>query len=223
MELGQGFGVELDKAQLKTPAKAVLAVPTRALAQLIADEWGAQEGLVDPETMPTTRWANAAIDKVSVQREDVISMLAEYGGSDLLCYRADHPDELFEQQRMAWDPVLEWAENSLNAPLSTTRGVLPIAQPNHSLIRMKNMLVALNSFELAAIHDMITITGSLVLALAVAEEALQAQQAWTISRIDEDWQAKLWGEDEEAVNSARSKSASFLFSQHILQQLQVSV
>lgn len=221
IELDEGFSVALDGRRLKTPAKADLVVPVRAIAQLIADEWGAQVEQVNPEVMPTTRWANAAIDKVSAQRNDVIAMLAEYGGSDLLCYRADHPEELFQQQKTAWDPVLDWAEKRLNAPLEKTRGISPITQPNQSLLQMKNALEALDSFELTAIHDMITITGSLVLALAVSDGALGALEAWDISRIDEVWQANLWGEDEEAVMSARSKSVSFIFSHRILQLLRV--
>jgi len=218
-----GYGVMLDGRELKTPAKAELTVPVRAIAEMIAAEWDAQIDLVNPEVMPATRWANAAIDKVSVQRDDVIGILAEYGGSDLLCYRADHPNELYEQQKTAWDPVLEWAKISLNAPLETTRGILPIAQPNQSLEKMKLALESLDSFELAAIHDMIAITGSLVLALAVAVEALEPQKAWEISRIDEEWQANLWGQDEEAENSARSKSENFMFSHQILHLLRIAV
>ncbi len=223
VDFDHGFGVALDGRQLKTPAKADLVVPVRSIAEMIAAEWGAQQDKVDPESMPATRWANSAIDKVSVQRSDVIDMLAEYGGSDLLCYRADHPEALFEQQAKAWDPVLEWAKNSLNVPLETTRGILPIEQPNQSLENLSVALQALDSYEVAAIHDMICITGSLVLALAVSEGALDAQVAWENSRIDEEWQVKLWGQDDEAVISAKAKQESFAFAHSILLHLRANV
>ena len=219
LELENGFGVALDGRRVKTPAKADLAVPVPEIAQMIAAEWDAQTDAVNPEIMPATRWANAAIDKVSVQRDEVIAMLAEYGGSDLLCYRAEHPDALWEQQKQAWDPLLQWAEKQLDARLETTRGVLPVAQSNHSLSKLKSALEMHDSFQIAAIHDLVTISGSLVLALAVSNGEVPAAQAWKTSRIDEDWQEKLWGTDEDAQISAKYKSESFLFADKILQLL----
>lgn len=214
--LEQGFGVALDGRRIKTPAKRDLCVPVRAAADLIAAEWGAQEDKVDPETMPATRWANAAIDKVTPQRAEVVDLLAAYGESDLLCYRADSPAELLALQEQAWDPVLAWAETVLNAPLNTTCGVLPVAQPNQSVANLKAALARYDSFQIAAIHDLISISGSLVLPLALCEGALEVDHAWKITRIDEDWQANLWGIDEEAAETARGKRDSFVFAQRIL-------
>lgn len=221
--LGQGHTVALDGRLIKTPAKADLILPNRAVAQLVADEWQAQVDKVDPETMPATRWANAAIDKVAVQHREVVEMLAAYGESDLLCYRAESPAELLEQQRQAWDPLLEWAADRFDSPLNVTCGVLPVAQPNHSVTGLKSALERYDSFQIAAIHDLITVSGSLVLALAVAEDALPALRAWEISRIDENWQASLWGIDEEARQNAELKRQSFVFSDRILRLLRGSV
>ena len=218
--LDQGFGVALDGRRIKTPAKADLRVPVRAAAELIAAEWDAQDGNVDPETMPATRWANAAIDKVTPQRADVVELLAAYGESDLLCYRADSPAELLALQEAAWNPVLDWARTTHNAPLNTTFGVLPVAQPNQSVANLRAALEGYDSFQIAAIHDLICISGSLVLALALAEGALSVDRAWEISRIDEDWQAKLWGLDDEAEENARAKRVSFAFAHRILMLIQ---
>ncbi len=124
-----GFTVRLDGRAVKTPAKAPLLVPTLAMAQAIAAEWDAQQGRVRPETMPCTRAANSAIDKVAPLRAEVIAELAGYGGTDLICYRATGPEPLIDRQRAAWDPLLHWAATSLNAPLTATHGVMHIAQP----------------------------------------------------------------------------------------------
>lgn len=214
--LDQGFGVALDGRRIKTPAKADLAVPVRAAADLIAAEWDAQDGKVDPETMPATRWANAAIDKVAPQRAEVLALLAAYGESDLLCYRAESPVELLTLQEQAWDPVLDWAKTALNAPLNTTCGVLPVDQPNQSVANLRSALERYDSFQIAAIHDLISISGSLVLPLALCDGALDVDHAWKITRIDEDWQAKLWGRDDEAEETARAKRASFSFAHQML-------
>ena len=112
---GDGFAVELDGRPVRTPAKAALRLPGRAMAQAIAAEWDAQEDEIAPATMPFTRTANAAIDKVTPQRAEVAAMLAAYGDSDLLCYRADRPAELVRRQAESWDPALDWAATALGA------------------------------------------------------------------------------------------------------------
>lgn len=204
-ELPEGFGVALDGRPVKTPAKAPLVVPTRALAEAIAAEWDAQEGSIKPQTMPTTRSANAAIDKVAAQKDEVVAMIAEFGGTDLLCYRAEGPEELVERQAALWDPLLEWAAQELEAPLEVTVGVLPVAQPEASLSRLHAHVAALDPFALAALHDLVSISGSLVLGLAVARGKVPVEDAWVISRLDEDWQIAQWGEDEEAAEIASLK------------------
>jgi len=205
-----GFTVRLDGRAVKTPAKAALVVPTLALAEAIAAEWDAQEGTVRPETMPFTRAANSAIDKVVPQLDEVRGLIAAYGGSDLLCYRAEGAEALAARQAAGWDPVLGWAATQLGAPLMATAGVMHIAQPEQSLARLTGAVAAFSAFELAALHDLVALSGSLVLALAVTDRHLPADEAWRLSRIDEDWQAELWGIDEEAAESAALKKADFL-------------
>ena len=212
-EAGRGFGVRLDDRVLKTPAKALLVVPTQALARAIAEEWQAQGERIDPTTMPFTRGANAAIDKVRLQHAEVADMLADYGDSDLLCYRAQSPAELVARQASAWDPMLGWAEAELGARLEPRTGVMHLPQTPAALSTLRRQVHALDAFRLAAFHDLVSLTGSLVLGFAAAREQAPAAQIWSLSRIDEEWQQELWGADEEAERVAELKKSAFLQSQ----------
>ncbi len=209
-EAENGYTVQLDGRAVKTPAKTLLVVPTRALAAEIAAEWDAQQGAVKPETMPFTRSANSALDKVVPQFDAVVGMLAEYGGSDLLCYRATGPEPLVERQARAWNPLLAWAETTFSAPLTVTAGVMHIAQPSASLAALRAPVAAMTPFQLAAFHDLVAISGSLVLALAVTRGRISTPEAWALSRIDEAWQIEQWGDDEEAAELAARREADFL-------------
>ncbi len=194
-----GFTVRLDGRAVKTPAKSALVVPTLAMAQAIAAEWDAQQGVVKPDTMPYTRAANSAIDKVATQFTEVADLIAAYGASDLLCYRADGPEALIARQAAGWDPLLDWAATVLDAPLNVTQGIVHIAQPKASLAALTARVHATTPFQLAALHDLVAISGSLVLGLAVTMGRITAEQAFALSRIDENWQAELWGVDDEAA------------------------
>lgn len=195
---GAGWGVRLDGRAVKTPAKSALIVPTEAMAKAIAAEWDAQQGEVRPDSMPVTRSANSAIDKVTPQFDAIVEMLGEYGGSDLLCYRADAPEELVARQNAHWDPLLAWAEAELAAPLRMTVGVVPVAQDAESLAHMTGALWAYDPFQMVALHDLIAISGSLVIGLAIAKGRITPDEGWLASRVDEMWQAEVWGADEEA-------------------------
>jgi chaperone required for assembly of F1-ATPase len=205
-----GFAVHLDGKPVRTPLKAPLILPTEALAREVAVEWQAVEGKVDPSRMPFTRMANSAIDKVAPQFDDVAGILAEYGGSDLVCYRAERPAALAARQAEGWDPLLAWVAAELDAPLIATAGVIHRAQPAASLAALGRAVRALTPFQLAAFHDLVALSGSLVLALAVTRGRLPAETAWDLSRIDESWQIEEWGEDEEAAELAAVKRADFL-------------
>ncbi len=205
-----GFTVRLDARFVKTPLKAALTLPTLEMAQAIAAEWDAQTGLVKPDSMPITRAANSAIDKIVPQFDEVAELLAAYGASDLICYRATEPQALIARQAQAWDPMIAWAANTLHAPLIATAGVIHIAQDPASLARLTAQIFALDPFRLAGIHDLIAISGSLVLALAVTHRRVTAPEAWIMSRIDEHWQQELWGIDEEAAEFAAYRRDAFL-------------
>ncbi len=203
-----GFTVRLDGKPVKTPAKAAFVLPTLAMARAAAAEWAAQGDVIRPETMPVTRAANSAIDKLGHQFAEVVDLLAEYGGSDLLCYRATGPQALIDRQAAAWTPLLDWARAELRVDLRVTAGIVHIAQPPEALARLRAELAAATPFELAALHDLIAITGSLILGLAIARGRLTAADAFSKSRIDEHWQSELWGEDEEAARIDAQKAAA---------------
>lgn len=205
-----GYTVQLDGRPVKTPAKTLLVVPTLAMAQAIAAEWEAQTGAVKPETMPFTRSANSALDKIIPQFQDVADILAAYGGTDLLCYRATGPEALVARQAATWDPLLDWSAAELGAPLRATAGVMHIAQDDRSLQNLRALVMTLSPFQLAGFHDLVAISGSLVLGFAVTRGRLAPQAAWEASRIDEAWQTEQWGEDEEAAASEAVRHADFL-------------
>lgn len=209
-----GHTVYLDARPIRTPAKRLLLLPTQAMAEAVAAEWAAVGEVVDPGAMPVTRSANAAIDKVAVQFDEVAGLIAAYGGSDLLCYRAAGPEALAKAQAEGWDPLLDWAARSYGAPLVTTVGVVPVAQPAESLARLAAPIRAASAFELTALHDLVSLTGSLVLGLAATSGAFEPERIWRLSRIDEDWQAAQWGEDEEAVDAAARKRGDFLHARY---------
>lgn len=204
-----GFVVLLDGRLVRTPAKAVLTLPTRAMAQAVAMEWDAQGQKVDPATMPNTRSANAAIDKVSTQHGEVADMIADYGGSDLLCYRADAPEALSARQAQAWDPMLDWASTHLGARLDTTTGVMHLAQCPQALKALRTCVHGFGAFCLTAVHDLVGLSGSLILGLAATTQDFTPEALWKLSRIDEDWQIEQWGRDEEAEEMTAAKRESF--------------
>ncbi len=209
-QVPDGFTVRLDERPIKTPAKRALVLPTRGYAEVVAAEWDAQEGEIKPDLMPATKTANAALDKVAVQHGEVADMLADYGDSDLLCYRADRPDDLIARQNAHWDPMLDWAERTLGARLKTRTGVMHVPQDPRALEVLRQRTHALSAFELAAFHDLVSLSGSLILGFAASLEARPATEIWALSRLDEEWQAEQWGRDDAAEAMAAVKKQSFL-------------
>jgi chaperone required for assembly of F1-ATPase len=210
VETDAGFTVHLDARPVRTPAKAAFILPTRAMAQAAADEWQAQQGKVRPESMPVTRAANSAIDKVTPLHSAVVAEVAGFGATDLLCYRATYPQALIDRQAALWDPVLQWAATALGAPLLQTQGVIPVTQPQASLDALTTRVRLLDPFRLMALHDLVAISGSLVLGLAVIANKITALAAWEACRIDENWQAEQWGEDAEAAQQQQLRKTAFL-------------
>ena len=204
-----GYAIRLDGRPVKTPAKAAFILPTRALAQEIAAEWDAQDDTIRPATMPLTRSANSAIDKVTPNRPGVVAEIAGYGATDLLCYRADGPQAMTDRQAAAWDPLLDWADRTLGAPLRVTRGVVPVSQPENSLSRLAGHVDARPPFELAVLHDLVALSGSLIIGLRALHSGADIGALWRASRIDEDWQAESWGRDDEAETMAAQRQEAF--------------
>jgi len=205
---GGSFPLLLDGKQVKTPARRPLAAPTRALAEKIAEEWNAQAEVIDPARMPLTRLANAVIDAVADQPKAVAAEIANYLGSDLLCYRADMPEGLVERQARAWDPILAWARQALGARFVLARGVVHVAQPEPAIAAMRAIIPS-ESWRLGAVSAITTVTGSAVLALALERGALDADTAWAAAHVDEDWQMSQWGRDDAALERRAYHYADF--------------
>ena len=206
---GPPFRILLDGRPVKTPKKRTLEVPTRPLAEAIAEEWGAQEEMVNPARMPLTRFANTAIDAVDDAREAVAADIAAYAGRDLLCYRAEAPEKLTRLQAKHWDPVIAASEAALGAPLKVVSGVMPVEQPDETLAAVAAALTPHDAFRLAGLHVLTTLMGSAFLTLALARGELDADAAWAAAHVDEDYQIGLWGEDSEAAARRRARRAEF--------------
>ena len=187
--------VLLDGRAVKTPARASLVLPTSTLAEAVAAEWRAQGEEIDPRAMPLTGLSNAAIDRVMPDPAAFARPLAAYAESDLLCYRADAPAELVARQADAWDPLLDWARTRFDVHFTITSGIVHAAQPPATIARLGEALMARDPFGLAAMAPIVTIGGSLVVALALAEDAIDADRAFDVTHLDELWQAERWGED----------------------------
>ncbi|MFN3275917.1 MAG: ATP12 family chaperone protein [Paracoccus sp. (in: a-proteobacteria)] len=214
-QVDSGHEVMLDDRSLRTPGKLPLILPTAPLAHAIADEWRAQGDLIQPLTMPLTRAANSAVERVAPQFEGVVDMLAEYGGTDLLCYRATDPASLAEAQARHWDDLLHWAQADLGAPLRVTQGVIPIDQSPDALARMRAALAALDLYGLTAAYDLVTLPGSLVLGLAVLRGRLTATDAFALSRLDEEFQAERWGQDDEAQAASEARRVAMISAERL--------
>jgi chaperone required for assembly of F1-ATPase len=209
----------LDGRAVCTPARAALVLPTAALAEAVADEWRAQGDTIDPRSMPLTGLSNAAIDRVAPDPAAFAAPLAAYGDTDLLCYRAESPPDLMQAQADAWDPLLGWAQRRYDVHFAITTGIVHVAQPVATVARLREALETRGSFAQAAMSPLVTIGGSLVAALAVAEREIGADEAFAATHLDELWQAEHWGEDGQAQATRDARRADFLAAARLLSLL----
>lgn len=201
------FGIALDGKPVRTPAKLPLTVPTRRLADAIAAEWAAQGEEIKPATMPLTQLASTSIDGVRGRLPEVASAAAEYGGSELVCYRAEEPEELVQRQAQLWNPLLDWAAHRYDAHLLVTSGIIHKPQPQSALKALRAAIDALDEWQLTALQNCIGITGSLLVSLAVVDGHLTAEQAFELAQLDENYQIEKWGEDWEAADRRANQRA----------------
>jgi chaperone required for assembly of F1-ATPase len=199
------FILLLDGRAAKSPGGNHLALPCLAAARALADEWSAQTESIDPAAMPLTRIVNSAIDGVACQLDATVDEIVRYAGADLVCYRAAEPRTLAEAQAAAWDPILAFAREKLGAHFICTEGVVFVEQPEPARAAVKEAIAHIaNSgqgapFALAALQVMTTLTGSVLLALAVAYRELTPTEAWIATHVDEDFAMRAWGEDADAL------------------------
>jgi chaperone required for assembly of F1-ATPase len=202
VSLGAGEGathtIELDGKPVRTPARNALAAPTAPLAHAIAEEWRVQTDVIDPAVMPLTRISNSVIDAVVGRRAEVAADIRKYLGSDLVCYRADQPVGLIARQSAHWDPVIAWARDALGARFVLTTGITHVAQPDEAIAAAARAIPD-DPWRLGAISVVTTLTGSALLALALAAGATSSEAAWTAAHVEEDWNAEFWGHDELAL------------------------
>lgn len=208
VDLAEG-GIALDGKPVRTPGRAPLTLPTPALAEAVAEEWRAVAETIDPRAMPLTGLANAAIDRIAADPVSFAAGLARYGESDLLCYRAAEPEPLVARQQAAWDPLLDWARGRYNVHFETVTGIIHRAQPPATLARLGEAVAALDPFRLAGLSPVVTVSGSLVAALALLEGAADADAVWAAAQIDEAWQEEQWGSDDLALRARAAHRADF--------------
>ncbi len=162
-------------------------------------EWAGQGEHIDPGTMPLTRIANSAIDRVAIEMDAVRAEIVKYAGTDLICYRAEGPQGLIDAEAAVWSPILDWARSALGARFILVEGIIAAEQPADTLAAIDAALADLDPLRLAAASVVTTLTGSAVIALAVARQRLGAEEAWVAAHVDEDWQMSRWGRDEIAL------------------------
>lgn len=202
-----GWAVLLDGRTPKTPAKAPLVLPTEAAARLAAEEWAAQGEFLDPATMPATRLASTAIDRIGQAREPVADEIAAYAGSDALCYRAEHPTALVERQAREWSPWLDWAAREMDVALQPVAGIVHRPQSPEAVARVKAHALTLDDFRLTGLATAVPLFGSAVLGLALERGALSGEEAFRLSRLEEAFQEDQWGVDAEAAERTAARRA----------------
>ena len=213
-----GFAITLDERPIHTPSGRPVVVPTREIADAIAAEWNAQQEIIDPLTMPLTRFANSVVDAVVDRVEAVIDDVAKYLGSDLLFYRASHPEALVAREAAHWDPVVFWAADTLGAHFILAEWIVHVRQPDSAISAARAALPA-DPWSIAALHVVTTLTGSALLALALLRGLLDQDQVWAAAHVDEDWNIEKWGVDEEVTARRAARLIDFKAAADILKSL----
>jgi chaperone required for assembly of F1-ATPase len=214
-----GWGVSLDGRPVRTPARAPLVVPTRPLADAIAEEWPAAADEIDPRAMPLTGLANAAVDHVTRDKAEFAGGLARYADTDLACYRSEWPPQLVDRQTESWDPLLAWGRRRFDVDFSTTSGLMYIPQPDATVERLANEVMALDAFRLAGLSPLVTVGGSLLAALALLEKAIAPEAAWEAVSVDDRWQLEQWGSDADAELALETRRRDFFAGGRFLELL----
>jgi chaperone required for assembly of F1-ATPase len=213
-----GFAITLDDKPVRTPSGRALAAPSPDIAAAIAAEWEAQQEFIHPLTMPLTRLANSVVDAVADRVEAVAADIAKYFESDLLFYRAGHPDGLVAREAAHWDPVLFWAAEALGAHFILAEGIMHVRQPD-AAVQAARAALPDDPWSVAALHVITTSTGSALLALALLRGVLDSDQVWAAAHVDEDWNIEKWGIDEEVAARRAARRVDFAAAVRILKAL----
>lgn len=195
---GKLFAVLLDGKNIKTPQKSLCLMPTRAMAEAVAQEWDDQETDIDPASMPITKLMNTAIDRIAARRSEIIDELVEFAGSDQLCYRAENPQELVELQNEIWDPLLVRIRKLHGVKLKQTTSIIFQKQDHDQILKIRNVIENIEDFELMAFYGMTTVCGSVTIGINLFEGHISIDEAWDAGHLDENFQVSKWGSDDEA-------------------------
>lgn len=214
-----GYQIHLDGRPVRTPSKELLVIPSKALAEAIAGEWDAQVETIEPAAMPLTRHANTVLDRVTPQRDMVTDEISRYGGNDLVCYRAEWPADLAERQAGTWDPLMDWTRRRYDANLCAVQGIMHRPQPEEAITRLAQAVTALDDWQIAPLHTITTITGSLVIGLAVVEGEIAPDAAFEAGQLDELYQVEKWGEDSLALKARETRRVDLLAAARFLELL----
>ncbi|WMT71830.1 ATP12 family protein [Bradyrhizobium sp. Ash2021] len=217
-EADGGFAVTLDGKPIRTPSGRQVVAPTREIAEAIAAEWNAQGEMINPLTMPLTRFANSVVEAVADRVDAVADDVAKYLGTDLLFYRAGHPEALVAKEAAHWDPILFWAADTLGAHFILAEGIVHVAQPETAVAAARGAFPD-DPWSISALHVVTTLTGSALLALALAHGVRDAEQVWAAAHVDEDWNIEKWGMDEEVAARRAARLVDFQAAVRILTAL----
>ena len=222
VEAPGGFAITLDGKPVRTPSGRPLVAPHREIADAISAEWDAQQETIDPRTMPLGRLANSVIDAVVDRGEAVTADVAKYFGSDLLFYRAGHPEALVAREAAHWDPIVFWAADVLGAHFILAEGIMHVRQPDSAIAAARAALPT-DPWSIAALHVVTTLTGSALLALALMRGVIDQDQAWAAAHVDEDWNIERWGEDEEVAARRAARLVDFRAAASVLKSLNSAI
>jgi chaperone required for assembly of F1-ATPase len=213
-----GFSVTLDGRPIKTPSGKIVIAPKREIAEAIAAEWQAQQEIIDPLTMPLTRLANSVVEAVADRADAVADDIEKYLGSDLLFYRAGHPEGLVAREATHWDPIVFWAAETLGAHFMLAEGIVHVRQPETAIASARAAFPD-DPWSIAALHVVTTLTGSALLALALTHGVRDPEQIWAAAHVDEDWNIEKWGIDDEVAARRAARLVDFQAATRILKAL----
>jgi chaperone required for assembly of F1-ATPase len=213
-----GFSITLDGRPIKTPSGKTVVAPNREIADAIAAEWQAQQETIDPLTMPLTRFANSVVEAVGERADAVADDIAKYLGTDLLFYRAGHPEALVAKEAAHWDPIVFWAAEGLGAHFILAEGIMHVRQPDKAIAAARAAFPK-NPWAIAALHVVTTVTGSALLALALAHGVREPEQIWAAAHVDEDWNIEKWGIDDEVAARRAARLVDFTAAVTILKAI----
>lgn len=208
-EADGGFQVQLDGRPVRTPARKLLSAPSRRLAEALAAEWEDQPEEIDQAAMPLNRMAGTAVDELAGKREATADAVARYAATDMVCYWADRPQTLIEQQQATWRPLIDWVGERYGAKLQVASGVLPIEQDASALAQLRRSVGEFDDFRLVGLSVATGAASSLVIGLALIEGRIDAQAAFDAAQLDESFQINEWGTDEIAEQRRAALLAEF--------------